>query len=66
MSRIRIFFASDIHGSERFFRKFLNAGKAYKVDVLILNGDITGKMLIPIVRKGDREYEPNSWEKLQP
>ena len=44
-----MFFATDVHGSERCFRKFLNAGKAYNADVLILGGDLTGKMLVPIV-----------------
>lgn len=49
---MKIFFATDIHGSEMCFRKFLNAGKAYQVDALIMGGDITGKMIIPIVEKG--------------
>jgi uncharacterized protein len=39
-----------VHGSERCFRKFLNAGAFYGVQHLILGGDITGKVLIPIVR----------------
>lgn len=47
---LRLFFATDVHGSERCFRKFLNAGKFYDVQHLILGGDITGKVLIPIVR----------------
>ena len=53
---IRIFFATDIHGSERCFRKFLNAGNAYDVDVLILGGDITGKALVPITKMPDGAY----------
>jgi len=51
----RIFFVSDVHGSEKCFRKFINAGKIYKADVLILGGDITGKMIVPIVKQGN-EY----------
>jgi Icc-related predicted phosphoesterase len=47
---LRLFFATDVHGSERCFRKFLNAGTFYDVQHLILGGDITGKVLIPIVR----------------
>ena len=47
--RTRLFFATDVHGSERCFLKFLNAGKAYNADVLILGGDLTGKMVVPIV-----------------
>lgn len=45
---LRIFFATDIHGSERCFRKFLAAAKSYEVDALILGGDIAGKGLVPI------------------
>jgi uncharacterized protein len=47
---LRLFFATDVHGSDRCFRKFVNAGKFYGVQHLILGGDITGKLLIPIVR----------------
>jgi uncharacterized protein len=48
---IRIFFVTDIHGSNLCYRKFLNALKVYNVDVGILLGDLTGKMLIPLVEK---------------
>jgi len=53
---LRIFFASDVHGSEVCFRKFVNAGKAYKANVLILGGDITGKMIIPILQREPGTY----------
>jgi Icc-related predicted phosphoesterase len=46
----RIYFVTDVHGSDRCFRKFLNAGKFYGVQHLILGGDITGKTLVPIER----------------
>ncbi len=52
----RIFFATDVHGSEPTFRKFINAAKAYGVDALILGGDISGKMLIPIIDLGRGKY----------
>ncbi len=55
----RIFFTTDLHGSDRCFRKFLNASKVYKADCLILGGDITGKILIPIVERGDGKYDVN-------
>ena len=48
--RTLIFFATDIHGSDLCFRKFLNAGKFYGATHLIVGGDITGKSLIPIRR----------------
>ncbi len=54
--RFRLFFATDVHGSEPTFRKFINAGKFYDVDVLVLGGDITGKMLIPIIALGNNTY----------
>jgi uncharacterized protein len=53
---LRIYFASDLHGSERCFRKFLNAGPAYKADVLILGGDVAGKAIQPILRTGSGAY----------
>uniref|UniRef100_A0A7J3SNJ0 Metallophosphoesterase n=1 Tax=Fervidicoccus fontis TaxID=683846 RepID=A0A7J3SNJ0_9CREN len=56
MTRTRIFFATDIHGSECCFRKFINAGKFYKADVLIHGGDLTGKKIIPIVKDSDGSY----------
>ncbi len=49
---MRIFFATDIHGSEVCWRKFLNAGKFHKADVLIMGGDMTGKAMVPIVANG--------------
>ena len=52
----RVFFATDVHGSERTFRKFLNGAKFYKVDHLIMGGDITGKFLVPIVHEHDSHY----------
>jgi uncharacterized protein len=48
--RRRIIFATDLHGSEVVFRKFLNAISVYEADVAILGGDLTGKRLAPIVR----------------
>ena len=54
--RLRLFFATDIHGSERCFRKFINAAAFYRADVVIMGGDITGKMLIPIVAEGGGRY----------
>jgi Icc-related predicted phosphoesterase len=46
---VRIFFATDIHGSEVCWRKFLNAGQFHRADVLIMGGDMTGKAMVPIV-----------------
>jgi uncharacterized protein len=46
---VRIFYASDVHGSDRCFRKFLGAGRFYGADALVLGGDITGKAIVPLV-----------------
>src|SRR5215470_17405873 len=54
---LRLFFVTDVHGSDRCFRKFLNAGKFYNVGVLVLGGDITGKMIVLMVKKPDGTYE---------
>ncbi len=52
----RLLYATDVHGSEPTYRKFINAGKIYDVDVLILGGDLTGKLLVPIVDLGNQRY----------
>ena len=52
----RVFFITDVHGSTRCFKKFLNAAKFYKADILVLGGDLTGKVLIPIVDQGNGTY----------
>jgi uncharacterized protein len=48
---VRLYYASDIHGTDVLWKKFLNAPKYYKAKVLVMGGDITGKMVIPIVRE---------------
>jgi len=52
----KIFYVADIHGSETCFRKFLNALKIYKVDAAVLMGDLSGKMINPIVRQPEGNY----------
>src|SRR5512146_1995730 len=49
---MRIFFASELHGSTPCFRKFLNAAKFYKADWIVMGGDAAGKHLVPIVAEG--------------
>ena len=52
-----IFFATDEHGSEICWKKFINAAKFYQADVIILGGDMTGKAIVPIVHQGDDIYK---------
>lgn len=47
--RLRLYYASDIHGTEVLWRKFLRAPEVYKAKVLVMGGDLTGKAVIPIV-----------------
>lgn len=53
---MKIFFATDIHGSEVCWKKFLNSAAFYKADLVVLGGDLTGKVMVPIV-----QY-PGYWE----
>jgi Icc-related predicted phosphoesterase len=54
---VKLYYAGDVHGSEKCWRKFLNAAKFYEVDTLIMGGDITGKMMVPVVERPDGRYE---------
>jgi Icc-related predicted phosphoesterase len=51
-SGLRLFYAGDVHGSEKCWRKFLNAARFYEVDTLVMGGDITGKVMVPVVEHG--------------
>jgi uncharacterized protein len=48
---LTVYYASDIHGADRLWRKFINAGKFYGADVLVMGGDITGKAVVPIIQQ---------------
>jgi uncharacterized protein len=54
---MKVFFATDIHGSEICWRKFLNAAAFYKADMVVLGGDVTGKVMVPITTTS-----PGHWE----
>jgi Icc-related predicted phosphoesterase len=47
----KFFYATDVHGSERTWKKFLNAAKFYGADALVMGGDVMGKLAIPIIRE---------------
>ena len=55
-SRTRLYFATDLHGSSKCFRKFLNAGPTYGADVLVLGADLGGKAIQGIVRGSDGRW----------
>jgi Icc-related predicted phosphoesterase len=54
--KLRLFFATDVHGSEVCWRKFINSAKHYEADVLILGGDMTGKAVVPLIETGPDRY----------
>jgi uncharacterized protein len=52
LAKTRIFFVADLHGSALCWRKFVNAAKVYRADVLLVGGDIAAKTLTPILENG--------------
>src|SRR5207253_5061930 len=52
----KLFFATDIHGSDVCWKKFVNAARFYDCQVLVMGGDMTGKMLVPIVSVGGGRF----------
>jgi Icc-related predicted phosphoesterase len=52
----RIFFAVDVHGSTIVWRKWLSAVQFYGANTLMLCGDLTGKMLVPLIKQNDGSY----------
>src|SRR5579885_2386153 len=53
---LRIFFATDVHGSDTCWKKFVAAAKFYEAQVLVLGGDMTGKAIVPLVRDAKGQY----------
>ena len=61
----RLFFASDFHGSQRIFRKFINAAKHYETHVLVMGGDVVGKLAIPVIREGNGSFRAHLMGKTE-
>ncbi len=55
----RIFYTTDVHGSTVVFKKFINAAKFYEAQVLVLGGDMVGKMIVPLVAQPGGRYHAN-------
>ena len=51
-----LYYASDVHGSDQCWRKFLGAGRFYEVNALIMGGDLTGKAIVPIQLDADGSF----------
>jgi hypothetical protein len=54
---MKLFYATDVHGSEICWKKFISGGKFYEVDTLILGGDMTGKAIVPIIAQGNDNFK---------
>ena len=54
---IRLFFATDVHGSEQCWKKFISGAKFYEANVLILGGDMTGKAIVPIIAQAGGKHK---------
>ena len=54
--KTRVFFATDVHGSSKCFRKFVNGARVYGAQVAVLCGDVAGKALQTIVRGPDGRW----------
>jgi Icc-related predicted phosphoesterase len=54
--KTRVYFVTDLHGSSKCFRKFINAGPVYGADVMVLGGDLAGKAIQSIVREPGGRY----------
>jgi Icc-related predicted phosphoesterase len=52
-------FSSDFHGSDVVWRKFLNSATMFKANVLLMGGDMTSKVMVPIVREPEGSYTAN-------
>jgi Icc-related predicted phosphoesterase len=50
-AKTRIFFVSDVHGSDRMFFKFLNAAPVFRANILMIGGDVAGKEITPVFMK---------------
>lgn len=49
-------FTTDLHGSETCWRKFLNSAKLFNLDALVMSGDMTGKLMVPIIKRPDGKW----------
>lgn len=57
MAKTKFLFSTDLHGSETVWRKFLNAARIFDLDALVLSGDMTGKLMVPIIKRPDGLYD---------
>jgi hypothetical protein len=52
----KLLFAADLHGSEIVFKKIFSCAKTNNVDAIIISGDLTGSIVVPIIADGDKYF----------
>jgi hypothetical protein len=52
----RILFATDVHGSDPVWKKFIRGAERYKANVSIVGGDVTGKSVVPVTENPDGTF----------
>lgn len=57
MADLKLYFATDIHGSEKCFKKFIKAGQFYDCEIVIMGGDLTGKGVVPFIKDNTGFYD---------
>lgn len=62
--KIRLYYTTDVHGSTTCFKKFLNSAQAYQADIIILGGDLSGKLIVPVYKEGLDTYSTKFQERL--
>jgi uncharacterized protein len=62
--KTRVFFTTDVHGSTVVFKKFINSAKFYEAQVIILGGDMVGKMIVPLVEQANHRFHANYLGKI--
>jgi uncharacterized protein len=59
-----IFFAADVHGSDRCWSKFLSAGKFHGADGLVLGGHMTGKAVVSFIHQGGKNHRVSLFKQV--
>lgn len=54
---MRIYYTTDLHGSDKCWKKFLATPKYYQADIIMVGGDITGKFIVPIIHLPNGRWE---------
>jgi Icc-related predicted phosphoesterase len=62
--KTRLFYTTDVHGSTVVFKKFINSAKFYEAQVIVLGGDMVGKMIVPLVEQADHTFHANYLGKI--